>query len=255
MPKLLLPQRTTFVDAYLSRYAKSLCLPTITSGNPTLPWTLVRASAVATAAASSFARVMAEFGFGRTLMTAFHFDDPQPPFSRCTCCSRCRPACTQGKVNQVREHRMCLPVRGYPFARRPLHPDAIACASGSGEPASASALLRNLSSFRYHKATCIIGEKKTREDGTHPCRGRTPPIETREARHPRPAVRRSLCVLRPCPAGFVMRRREHVNAANACVYAYTSVGSVASTLDSSCLSSARKKQPRHVWHSSSSALL
>jgi hypothetical protein len=59
-----------FVDAYLSRYAKSLCLPTITSGNPTLPWTLVRASAVATAAASSFARVMAKFGFGRILMTA-----------------------------------------------------------------------------------------------------------------------------------------------------------------------------------------
>jgi hypothetical protein len=30
----------------------------------------------------------------------YHLNDPQPPFSRCTCCSRCRPACTQGKVTK-----------------------------------------------------------------------------------------------------------------------------------------------------------
>jgi hypothetical protein len=80
---------------------------------------------------------------------------------------------------------MCLPVRGYPFARRPLHPDAIACASGSGEPASASALLRNFGSLRYHKATCIIGEKKLLE--------RTAPTRAagarRLSRHGKPGIR------------------------------------------------------------------
>jgi hypothetical protein len=157
MPKLLLPQRTTFMDVYLIRYAKSLCLPT--SGYPTLPWTLVHASAVTTAAATSFARVMAKFGFGRTLMTTSISTIRSPLSLAALAALDVAPPVPKVRSAKSGSISCGLPVRGYPFARRPLHPDAIACASGSGEPASASALFRNLGSLRHHKATCIIGEK------------------------------------------------------------------------------------------------